>query len=438
MNSVGRHYRDQSDPTQPYCDYELGGAKCTFFTTPHEFSSIPYPTDITTGPATDSVASPPSSSDISELISLLKSQKADQDSQRVLQQEQAEQMRLLQKQVSSLAHRESATVSTPPSFPATIPVVLSTTTVTTTTSSPLPTFTTASAPQVVTNAAASLSASLQSGLGQNNGTYSGLTMEHLRANPQLVSQATAVLANATQHVPPLNPSPLEGMGNSLRGGQSNQVINSVDQLYRVTTLNKQLRNFEFAGTGQFAYRSQLTRDNCNVVCFAYGAMKHLEACKSGLIQVSDAEFLARLRHLKNVFEISALSSKLDSYSEQSWLVAREYDSRVISDIEAGGKSWESLSGGIEPDSIYCAKETVENRQKLKKAPKIDKDRKSGDEKKIKKLCTTYNTHRSSEGCYWEHQNQGQSCVFDHYCTWCKQNRNVAEKHKLSACEHKTE
>ena len=218
MNSVGRHYRDQSDPTQPYCDYELGGAKCTFFTTPHEFSTIPYPTDITTGPATDSVASPPSSSDISELISLLKSQKADQDSQRVLQQEQAEQMRLLQEQVSSLVHRESATVSTPPSFPATIPVVLSTTTVTTTTSSPLPTFTTASAPQVVTNAAASLSASLQSGLGQNNGTYSGLTMEHLRANPQLVSQATAVLANATQHVPPLNPSPPEGMGNSLRGG----------------------------------------------------------------------------------------------------------------------------------------------------------------------------------------------------------------------------
>ena len=437
MNSLGRHYRDQADPTQPHCDYELSGAKCTFFSTPHEFSSLPYPTDITTGPATDSVAPPPSSSDISELISLLKAQKADQDSQRVLQQEQAEQMRQLQEQVSSLV---TGSTPLPPSNPATIPVVVSTPTVTTTTSSPsLPTFTTSSAPQVVTNAAASLSASLQSGLGQN-GTFTGLTMEHLRANPLLVSQATAVLANATQHVPPLNPSPLEGMGNTLRGVQSNQVINSVDQLYRVTTLNKQLRNFEFASTGQFAYRSQLTRDNCNVVCFAFGAMKHLEACKSGLIEVSDEEFLARLKHLKNVFEIAALSSKIDSYSEQSWLVAREYDSRVISDIEAGGKSWKTLSGGIEPDSIYCAKEVVQNRPQIKKIGNKDKDRRNIDEKpkSVKKLCTTYNTHRSSEGCYWEHQNKGEACVFSHYCSWCKDNRNVAEKHKLSACEYKTE
>ena len=114
------------------------------------------------------------------------------------------------------------------------------------------------------------------------------------------------------------------------------MINSVDQLYRVTTLNKQLRNFEFAGTGQFAYRSQLTRDNCNVVCFAFGAMKHLEACKSGLIEVSDEEFLARLKHLKNVFEIAALSSKIDSYSEQSWLVA-PVSSAILRRGESSGR-----------------------------------------------------------------------------------------------------
>ena len=47
--------------------------------------------------------------------------------------------------------------------------------------------------------------------------------------------------------------------------------------------------------------------------------------------------------------------------------AREYDTRVISDIESGSKSWTSLSNGIEPDSIYCAKETVENQLKSKKS-----------------------------------------------------------------------
>ena len=102
-------------------------------------------------------------------------------------------------------------------------------------------------------------------------------MENLRSNPHLAAQAAAVLAHATADVPPLNP--LDGMGRSL---QSNQV-NSVDQLYKATTVNKQLKCYEFAATGQFAYRNQLKQDNINAVAFAFGAFKHLEAFKNGLI-----------------------------------------------------------------------------------------------------------------------------------------------------------
>ena len=251
-----------------------------------------------------------------------------------------------------------------------------------------------------------------------------------------MAQAAAVLAQATQNVAPLNPNPLEGMGASLRNLQQNQVvINNVDQLYKATTVNKQLRCHEFASTGQFSYRTQLKQDNVNTVCFAFGAFKHLEACKSGLINVSDKEFLARLRHLKNVYEVACLSSNLNSFTENSWLIAREYDTRVIADIESGTKSWETLSMGIEPDSIYCAKETVEMRKPKKvKEPKVKND----EAPKVKKLCTTYNSHKSSEGCYWEHVNKGQTCVFDHYCSWCKQNRGAVDKHKALSCEHKPE
>ena len=439
MNSLGRHYRDPVDPSNPSCDYELQGAKCTFFTSSNEQADLPYPDDITTGPVSETA---PPSSDLSAILALLSQQKADADSQRLLQQQQAEQMSLLQEQVSSLLQRDILPVPTPVnSVPVTRTIVSSpTTTISTSifsTTPALPTYTTTTAPHVVTSAAASLTASLQTGLGQN--PYTGLTMEHLRSNPALVSQAAAILASATQQVPPLNPNPLDGMGASLRSLQNNQVvINSVDQLYRATTVNKQLRCYEFASTAQFSYRNQLKQDNCNAVTFAFGAFKHLEACKSGLINVSDSEFLARIRHLKNVFEIACLSSNLNSFSEQSWLVAREYDTRVIADIESGGKSWDSLSLGIEPDAIYCAKETVEIRSKVKKPPKDPKDKKFSDDKKVKKLCTTYNTHRSSEGCYWEHVNKGESCVFDHYCSWCKQNRSVVEKHKVLSCEHKTE
>ena len=99
-----------------------------------------------------------------------------------------------------------------------------------------------------------------------------------------------------------------------------------------------------------------------------------------------------------------------------------------------------MSNGLETDSIYCAKETVELRNKaLKnkpvKDPKNPLDKVKKDPKK--NGCTTYNTHRASEGCYWEHQNKGESCVFDHFCSWCKANRNVTEKHKALNCEYKT-
>ena len=212
---------------------------------------------------------------------------------------------------------------------------------------------------------------------------------------------------------------------------------SIDQLFAATTVNKQLRAYEFAATGQFSYKNQLKQDNVNAVSFAYGSFKHLEAAKLGLVSMSDPEFLSRLRHLKNVFEVACLSSNLTAFTDPAWQVAREYDSRVIADIESGVKSWETLSNGLETDSIYCAKETVEMRNRTKK-PKDPKE----PPKKVKdvksKPCTTYNTHRGSEGCYWEQQNKGETCVFEHFCTWCKANRDTKEKHKVLNCEHKTE
>ena len=93
--------------------------------------------------------------------------------------------------------------------------------------------------------------------------------------------------------------------------------------------SKQLKAFEFAATGQFSYKNQLRQDNINAITFAYGSFKHLEAAKLGLINMSDGEFLARLRHLKNTFEIACLSSNLAFFSDQAWQVAREYVIREL-------------------------------------------------------------------------------------------------------------
>ena len=183
----------------------------------------------------------------------------------------------------------------------------------------------------------------------------------------------------------------------------------------------------------------MRQDNTNAITFAYGSFKHLEAAKLGLIQMSDGEFLARLRHLKNTFDIACLSSNLASFSDHSWQVAREYDTRIVSDIESGVKTWETLSNGLETDALYCANQVIELKNKSKKGLKeVKKDDTIKKDKAKIKMCTTFNTHQSSDGCAWEQRNEGESCVFKHFCSWCKSNRDVEEKHKAFQCEHKTD
>ena len=60
--------------------------------------------------------------------------------------------------------------------------------------------------------------------------------------------------------------------------------------------------------------------------------------------MNDDEFLAPLRHLKNVYEVACLSSNLSSFTDNAWQVALEYDTRVVNDIESGAKTWSTRNG----------------------------------------------------------------------------------------------
>ena len=74
MNSLGRHYRDQRDTSNPTCNYD----NCNFFASGSPFADIPYPSDISLGPVGDS--SPPSASsnqqaDLSLIMQMLQEQR---------------------------------------------------------------------------------------------------------------------------------------------------------------------------------------------------------------------------------------------------------------------------------------------------------------------------------------------------------------------------
>ena len=240
MNSLGRHFRNQEDTSNPSCDYE----GCNFFTSGALYSNLPYPDDVSLGPLTDQqppASVTPQQSELGQILSMLRDQKLESEKTN-------ERMNMLQAQVNSILMPTTTTgVTVASTTPATTTVSTSNTY-----SSP-PT----SAPNVIASAASNLAAALQGGLGHgNNYGYQGLTMNHLRADPAINAGGNAVLAEAIRNVPPLNPIPqaqVNVLGPAVNQHQpSDQVINSVEQLFRATTVNKQLRSYEFASTGQFS------------------------------------------------------------------------------------------------------------------------------------------------------------------------------------------
>ena len=433
MNLQGRHYRDQEDPSNPSCDYENKGEKCVFFSQEQEFSDVPYPSDISLGPLSSETQGS-SGTDLAQILQALNQQKKASD----------QQFASLQEQINKLAGN-SSNMATPPRqnpqvelpqaqnvapqgliAPPQTPSGAAQTLVHARSGTPSASQT---VPQQLVNAASALTAHLRTNVQQEQNLGSQeLTIGALRKDSAISEAANRQLFNHVHDVPALNPSPADGIN---RLASNN--VSTVDQLYAATMRNKQLKAFEFAASGQFSYKNQLRQDNINATSFAYGSFKHLEAAMLGLVQMSQSEFLARLRHLKNVYEVACLSSNLTSFCDPAWQLAREYDTRVVSDIESGAKTWTSLSNSLETDAIYCANQVVEQRNRTKKSK--DSTKKSKDTNG--KACTTFNSHRSSDGCAWEHKNEGQTCVFEHYCSWCKTNRDVKDKHKLIHCEHKT-
>ena len=124
-----------------------------------------------------------------------------------------------------------------------------------------------------------------------------------------------------------------------------------------------------------------------------------------------------------MLEISCLGSSLAEYDTNSWRIAREYDSKIIRDIELGHKTWESLNKSIDPTAWTFAREIVPPKAKK------DLDKPMG---KSQKLCTTWNSFKQN-GCHYESNNQGETCVYQHACSKCKA-KGLIRKHKAWQCD----
>ena len=210
-----------------------------------------------------------------------------------------------------------------------------------------------------------------------------------------------------------------------------QVAASLDSLFNMHIKCRQYRALDFAKLGNFNYVGQIKPTNLNLALYGFGSIKHFLALADGTLPpVDTAEYISRLQHCLNVFEISCLGSNLTDFDGYGWKVGREYDNKIVRDIEQGFKTWQNLDRSIDPTAWTYAKEVAPPKPKPQTAPKTDQtsqNKGSGSGKN----CTTWNTFKQP-GCAYEHNNPGESCIYQHNCSKCRA-KNLVKKHKAWQC-----
>ena len=164
----------------------------------------------------------------------------------------------------------------------------------------------------------------------------------------------------------------------------------------------------------------------NLALFSYGSIKHLLSLSNGTLPpVNKEEFNARLQHILNVLEITCLGSSLSDFDSYSWKIAKEYDLKILKDIEQGYKTWETLDKCIDPTAWTYARQLVPK-------SKNEQNKNNKNQGSSQKVCTTWNTFWSQE-CSYEFNNPGDKCVYLHVCSTCRQKGFPNRQHKSIHC-----
>ena len=257
----------------------------------------------------------------------------------------------------------------------------------------------------------------------------------------LPSNAPHVPAPAThRHVRPTQHVSDHPAYTALQGaGDNSNLAMDMETLMGLTVRSKQFRPYEFAARTQLFYAKNITERNCNLPCYILGYLRHCLILMSGVVPSSENEVSSRLTNLMNICEIAANNSTLNDFDCSGWQIAKAYGDRVFHDIETGQKTWEDLPVSIMADTFLHAKDTVA--MKSRKVQQGSGEKKEEEKKKNKKksedsksrVCTTFNTFRTGDGCAYEY-NSDKKCEFEHFCKKCFAKSGKKESHKALNCD----
>ena len=102
---------------------------------------------------------------------------------------------------------------------------------------------------------------------------------------------------------------------------------------------KSLKLMDYAKRCPAKWSKNVKPDTMNLSLYGYAAVAEIEAGLSGRSGVhAEGELLARLRHVKNVFEVCCLNSSEKEFSAYGWTLARDYSQKVTNKVAQGETS----------------------------------------------------------------------------------------------------
>ena len=198
----------------------------------------------------------------------------------------------------------------------------------------------------------------------------------------------------------------------------------------VGATKKAARVIDFAKRCPVKWSKLAKPDTINLPLYSYGAVTELEAALSGRGEpLSDEVLLAKICHLKNIFEVCCLNSSPTDFCSYGWQIARDYATKVEDEVEQRFVHWHDMAPGIRTQTLVLSQMEY---------PRAPVKKKQGEETQVTKKdrCSTFNTCMTEMKCEYEVSNPGRTCQRKHECTWCRKNLQQGYKHQEWKCQKK--
>ena len=197
-----------------------------------------------------------------------------------------------------------------------------------------------------------------------------------------------------------------------------------------------VRPTDYSKFCQVDYSEKVKPENSNLVMFMYGYICQILSSRHGNIApMPESELLGRLQHLLHLLELTAMFSTNTEYSSYAWQRARNYNSRIFSDLDAGTLDWASINTKLDPTSMMQAIEAVPKPEFKVKKKEEDVRTKPKDDPP----CPKWNNCDVTGKCQFEADNPSKKCSKPHICSYCFAKYGFTRtNHKEVSCRKKEE